>query len=86
VLLLSTYLNLNGYKTDAAGIGAAWSGLYLVLASRRKQPLRRKWGVRGVVRGATIGMCVANLLGGGFVYAIGKRRNDASAEETSAGS
>ncbi|KKY14542.1 putative conserved hypothetical protein [Diplodia seriata] len=27
VLLLSSYLNLNGYKKDAAGMTAAWSGL-----------------------------------------------------------
>jgi hypothetical protein len=37
VLLLSSYLNINGFKTDAAGISAAWSGLYLLLAMRRKQ-------------------------------------------------
>lgn len=33
----------------------------------------RKWGTRGVVRGATMGMCVVNLLGGGFTYAVGGR-------------
>ncbi|KAL1636423.1 hypothetical protein SLS58_009776 [Diplodia intermedia] len=37
VLLLSSYLNLNGYKKDAAGMTAAWSGLYVLLARRRKQ-------------------------------------------------
>lgn len=37
VLLFSTYLNLSGYKTDAAGITAAWSGLYALLAMRRSQ-------------------------------------------------
>lgn len=37
VLLLSSYLHVNGYKKDAAGISAAWSGLYVLLAGRRKQ-------------------------------------------------
>lgn len=37
VLLFSSYLNLGGYKTDAAGTTAAWSGLYALLAMRRKQ-------------------------------------------------
>jgi hypothetical protein len=37
VFLLSSYLNINGFATDAAGISAAWSGLYLLLAMRRKQ-------------------------------------------------
>lgn len=37
VLLFSSYLNLSGYKTDAAGISAAWSGLYALLAMRRSQ-------------------------------------------------
>lgn len=37
VLLFSSYLNLSDYKTDAAGITAAWSGLYGLLALRRSQ-------------------------------------------------
>jgi hypothetical protein len=37
VLLFSSYLNLGNYKTDAAGITAAWSGLYALLAIRRRQ-------------------------------------------------
>jgi len=37
VLLFSSYLNLSGYKTDAAGTTAAWSGLYALLALRRRQ-------------------------------------------------
>jgi hypothetical protein len=37
VLLFSSYLNLSGYKTDAAGTTAAWSGLYALLAMRRRQ-------------------------------------------------
>jgi len=80
-LLFSTYLNINDYKIDAAGTSAAWSALYLLLARRRKHPLMQKWGTRGIIRGATMGLCVANLLGGGFVYAIGKRSNDASGKD-----
>jgi len=37
ILLFSSYMNVNGYKTDAAGLAAAWSGLYMILARRRKQ-------------------------------------------------
>ena len=37
ILLFSSYLNLSNYKTDAAGITAAWSGLYGLLALRRSQ-------------------------------------------------
>lgn len=73
VLLFSAYLNVYDVKKDSAGITAAWSGLYLLLARRRKHPLMQKWGTRGIIRGATMGLCVANLLGGGFVYATGKR-------------
>jgi hypothetical protein len=36
VLLFSSYLNLSDYKVDAAGITGAWSGLYALLAMRRK--------------------------------------------------
>ncbi|MCJ1258891.1 hypothetical protein MMC24_006725 [Lignoscripta atroalba] len=73
-LLFSTYLNIYDYKTDAAGTSAAWSALYLVLARRRRQPLAQKWGTRGIVRGATLGLCVANLASGGLVYALGEGR------------
>jgi hypothetical protein len=37
LLLFSSYLNLSGYQSDAAGITAAWSGLYALLAIRRSQ-------------------------------------------------
>ena len=76
LLLFSTYLNISDYKVEAAGINAAWSGLYMLLARRRKQPLARKFGTRGLIRGATLGMCTANLVCGGLVYAVGKRRGD----------
>lgn len=73
VLLFSTYLNIYDYKVDAAGINAAWSGIYILLARRRKQPLMKKWGARGIIRGATMGLCGVNLVAGGLVYAVGKR-------------
>ncbi|KAI9716013.1 MAG: hypothetical protein M1812_005647 [Candelaria pacifica] len=73
VLLFSTYLNLSDYAVDSAGLNAAWSTLYLTLARRRKQPFTRKWGARGMIRGATMGVCIANLLGGGLTCAFGRR-------------
>lgn len=73
ILLFSTYLNLNGFKTDSAGLTSAWSAAYLVLAGRRKQGFGSKFGARGLVRGATIGLCVANVVGGGLAYAFGKK-------------
>jgi hypothetical protein len=76
VLLLSTYLNIYEYKVDAAGISAAWSGLYILLARRRKQALGAKFGTRGLIRGATMGLCAANLVAGGLFYAVGKREGE----------
>ncbi|OCK93882.1 uncharacterized protein K441DRAFT_660646 [Cenococcum geophilum 1.58] len=76
ILLFSSYLNINSYKIDAAGITAAWSGLYLLLASRRKQGLAKKFGARGIIRGATLGLCATNLAGCGVAYAFGRRKTD----------
>jgi hypothetical protein len=76
ILLFSSYLNINGFKTDSAGLTSAWSAAYLVLAGRRKQAFGSKFGARGLVRGATVGLCVANVLGGGLAYAFGKRETD----------
>ncbi|KAI9367999.1 hypothetical protein BJX61DRAFT_546965 [Aspergillus egyptiacus] len=76
VLLFTSYANLQGFKTDTAGISAAWSGLYLLLAGRRKQPFMKKWGARGITRGATMGLCLVNMVGGGLAYTLGKREDD----------
>ncbi|KKK13171.1 hypothetical protein P175DRAFT_0498030 [Aspergillus ochraceoroseus IBT 24754] len=76
VLLFTSYASLQGFKTDSAGISAAWSGLYLLLAGRRKQPFMKKWGARGIVRGATMGLCLANLVGGGLAYTLGKMEEE----------
>lgn len=40
------------------------------------QGLRNKLGVRGVTRGATLGLCVANMVGGGLAYTFGKREDE----------
>jgi len=76
VLLFNTYLNLQNFKIDSAGLTAAWSGLYLVLAGRRRQDFMKKWGTRGIVRGATMGICLANVVGGGLAYTFGKRTKE----------
>ena len=79
-LLFSSYLNIAGYKVDAAGTSAAWSGLYFLLARRRTQPLMQKWGPRGIVRGATMGLCLTNFLAGGLAYGLGRRSQDPTNE------
>ncbi|KAK6605012.1 hypothetical protein H4I96_05594 [Botrytis cinerea] len=83
VFLFSTYLNLSGYAIDSAGLTAAWSGLYLILANRRKASgknmyarIGSKFGARGMVRGAAMGVAGLNLVGGGITYAFGKRADE----------
>ena len=73
ILLFSSYLNVNGFKKDSAGLTSAWSAAYLILARRRHQAFTSKFGARGIVRGATIGLCLVNVVSGGLVYAFGKR-------------
>ena len=73
ILLFSSYLNVNGFKTDAAGLTSAWSAAYLVLARRRHHGIRQKFGMTGLIRGATIALCLMNVVSGGLVYAFGKR-------------
>ncbi|KAL2002010.1 hypothetical protein VTN02DRAFT_796 [Thermoascus thermophilus] len=76
VLLFTSYANLQGFTVDSAGISAAWSGLYLLLAGRRKHPFMKKWGARGIIRGATMGLCLVNMVGGGLAYTLGKREEE----------
>ncbi|KEZ46076.1 hypothetical protein SAPIO_CDS0923 [Scedosporium apiospermum] len=76
VLLFSSYVNLAGFPTDSAGITAAWSGLYVLLALRRRQSLRNKFSLRGVVRGCAIGLGTMNFASGAWVYAHGDRKAD----------
>ncbi|KAG5959698.1 hypothetical protein E4U57_000532 [Claviceps arundinis] len=75
-LLFSSYVNLLGFPTASAGITAAWSGVYALLAFRRRQSLRNKFSVRGLVRGSAIGMGSANALAGGWVYSRGDLKKD----------
>lgn len=76
IFLFSSYMNVAGYKVDSAGTTAAWSGVYLVLAGRRRQKIVQKFGARGVIRGATVGLCLANLAGGGWAWLVGRRRKE----------
>ncbi|KAG5973964.1 hypothetical protein E4U55_000168 [Claviceps digitariae] len=76
-LLFSSYLNLSGYQTGSAGLTAAWSGLYALLALRRRQALRSKFSPRGLVRGSAIGLGASNAVAGGWVYFGGDFQRDA---------
>jgi len=82
LLMFSTYLNLQGYKIDSAGTTAALSGTYLVLASRRRLGFINKFRARGLIRGATIGLCLVNLVGGGLAYGFGSRSKEESKNKT----
>ncbi|KAE8453111.1 hypothetical protein EG329_012298 [Mollisiaceae sp. DMI_Dod_QoI] len=85
VLLFSSYLNLSNYVIDSAGITAAWSGLYLLLARRRTGSIGKtyaarlgsRFGARGLTRGTAMILAGANLLGGGITYAFGQRDKEA---------
>ncbi|KAK3937343.1 hypothetical protein QBC46DRAFT_393000 [Diplogelasinospora grovesii] len=75
LLMFSSYLNVAGFKIDSAGMTAAFSGIYVLLASRRRQiSLRNKFNVRGVVRGTAMGLGIANVIAGGYTYATGDRK------------
>ncbi|CAM1510538.1 Fc.00g008730.m01.CDS01 [Cosmosporella sp. VM-42] len=76
-LLFSSYLNLSGYPTGSAGLTAAWSGLYALLALRRRQSLKGKFSIRGIVRGTAVGLGTANAVAGGWVYFTGDLTKDA---------
>ncbi|KAG9238387.1 hypothetical protein BJ875DRAFT_451009 [Amylocarpus encephaloides] len=87
VLLFSTYLNLSSYPVDSAGVTAAWSGLYLLLASRRKvagasfgRRLGSTFGARGFTRGAAMALAGVNVMGCGITYAFGKRETGKDAD------
>jgi hypothetical protein len=77
LLLFSSYLNVAGFRIDSAGMTAAWSGLYVLLAARRRPAsLRNKISARGVVRGAAMGLGTVNALAGGWAYATGNRKEE----------
>ncbi|KAK4077016.1 uncharacterized protein Triagg1_3983 [Trichoderma aggressivum f. europaeum] len=81
-LLFSSYLNLSGYPTASAGLTAAWSGLYALLALRRRQAFRAKLSIRGVVRGTAVGLGAANCVAGGWVYLHGSKDRDRDDRES----
>ncbi|KAK5218892.1 hypothetical protein LTR47_011615 [Exophiala xenobiotica] len=74
--VLQTAKKWGGYKIDSAGTTAALSGAYIVLAGRRRVGLMNKFGTRGILRGATMGLCLANLVGGGLAYGFGSRAKE----------
>jgi hypothetical protein len=83
VLLFSTYLNLSGFTTDSAGLTAAWSGLYLLMARRRvfvgsgiAARLGYKFGARGLTRGSAMILAGMNVVGCGITYALGERSKE----------
>ncbi|CAJ2511968.1 Uu.00g075930.m01.CDS01 [Anthostomella pinea] len=78
VLLFSSYANLQGFKKDSAGITAAASGTYALLAFRRRAGglVAKFMSVRGAVRGAAVGVGLMNCVAGGWVYAMGDRERE----------
>ncbi|KAI1106433.1 hypothetical protein F4804DRAFT_29289 [Jackrogersella minutella] len=77
ILLFSSYANLQGFKIDSAGITAAASGTYALLAMRRRPgALMSRFSIRGIVRGAAVGIGAANAVAGGWVYAKGDRERE----------
>jgi hypothetical protein len=40
------------------------------------QQLKNKFTVRGVVRGASLGLCAVNIAGCGLAYVFGKREKE----------
>lgn len=65
---------------DSAGLTAAWSGLYLLLASRRgakgtgvMRNLQRRFGARGLVRGSAMSLAAINTGACGYTYVAGRK-------------
>lgn len=79
VLLFSSFINLQNFTRDAAGLTTAFSGLYLLMAQQRKHSqvlgarsrLRSRFGARGIIRGASMGLATFNLVACGWVYGLG---------------
>lgn len=75
LLMISSYLSVAGFKIDGAAMTAAFSGMYVLLAARRRPAsLRKKFTARGIVRGTAMGLGSANCLAGGYTYATGDRK------------
>ncbi|KAI0133299.1 hypothetical protein F4776DRAFT_664061 [Hypoxylon sp. NC0597] len=77
ILFFSSYANLQGFKIDSAGITAAASGTYALLAMRRRPAtFMKRFSIRGIVRGTAVGIGVVNTVAGGWVYAMGNRESE----------
>ncbi|KAK4166246.1 hypothetical protein QBC43DRAFT_368569 [Cladorrhinum sp. PSN259] len=77
LLTFSSYLTLAGFKIDGAGMTAAWSGIYFLLAARRRPgSIRNKLSLRGGVRATAMGLAGANTIAGGYAYATGNRKEE----------
>lgn len=77
ILLFSSYSNLQGFKIDSAGITAAASGTYALLALRRRPAaFMNRFSIRGIVRGAAVGIGLINAATAGWVYAMGDREKE----------
>ncbi|KAI6084319.1 hypothetical protein F4821DRAFT_176580 [Hypoxylon rubiginosum] len=77
ILLFSSYANLQGFKIDSAGITAAASGTYALLAMRRRPgAFMNRFSIRGIVRGSAVGLGLINAAAGGWVYATGNRERE----------
>ncbi|KAL7623656.1 hypothetical protein AAE478_005208 [Parahypoxylon ruwenzoriense] len=77
VLLFSSYANLQGFKIDSAGITAAASGTYALVAMRRRpSTFLGYFSARGLVRGVAVGISLANVAAAGWVYATGDRKEE----------
>ncbi|KUI73857.1 hypothetical protein VM1G_09501 [Cytospora mali] len=74
MLVIGSYLNVAGFKIDSAGLTAAWSGLYVLLAARRRPvSLRQRFTARGATRLAAMGLGTINAVAGGYAYGTGDR-------------
>ncbi|KAI1374725.1 hypothetical protein F4677DRAFT_153446 [Hypoxylon crocopeplum] len=77
ILLFSSYANLQGFKIDSAGATAAASGTYTLLAMRRRPgAFMNRFSIRGIVRGAAVGIGAINTVAAGWVYAKGGRERE----------
>jgi hypothetical protein len=75
LLVFSSYLSVAGFKIDSAGMAAAWSGMYVLLAARRRPAsLAKKFSIRGAVRLTAMGLGTVNCIAGAYTYATGDRK------------
>lgn len=80
VLLFTSYLNLQDLTRESASLSATFSGLYFLMAKRRKEKVKtisglsvarlrsRFFSARGLTRGAAMGVAAINCLCGGLTY------------------